>query len=328
MKPPVVEKALAYVTQRDRILLFRHPESPATGIQVPAGTIRPGESPQDAALREAEEETGLRGLRVQRYLGEAEFDARPYGRDERHHRHFYHLVYDGSSPESWLHEESDPSDGSGPIPFELFWASLPAARFRLIAGQGTFLSQLCEGAQAMAGLVLGVSVSPEHGFSKPSQSRILLRAGHGVVGDAHAGVTVQHRSRVARDPTQPNLRQVHLIHGELHDELRFAGFDVTPGMLGENVTTLGLDLLALPAGSRLHLGETAVVEITGLRNPCAQLDGIQPGLMAATLDRDADGRLIRKAGVMAIVVADGEVRPDDAIRLELPGGPARPLEPV
>ena len=150
----------------------------------------------------------------------------------------------------------------------------------------------------------------------------------GVEGDAHCGATVQHRSRVRRDPTRPNLRQVHLIAAELHDDLRGAGFDVAPGAMGENLTTRGVDLLALPTGTRLRIGATAVVEVTGLRNPCVQLDTIQPGLMKATLDRGEDGELIRKAGVMAIVVADGEVRPGDPIRIEVPAKPHRPLEPV
>jgi len=142
-------------------------------------------------------------------------------------------------------------------------------------------------------------------MSKTNQASIRLLPGIGVEGDAHAGPTVKHRSRVARDPNQPNLRQVHLIHAELHDELVGLGFEVEPGRMGENVTTRGLDLLALPTGTRLHLGESAVVEVTGLRNPCSQLNGIQPGLMAATLDRDEAGNLIRKAGVMAVVVSGG-----------------------
>src|SRR5919201_3370031 len=166
--------------------------------------------------------------------------------------------------------------------------------------------------------VLAVHLSPTHSFSKSSALSIRLIAGLGVEGDAHAGETVKHRSRVARDPSQPNLRQVHLIHAELHDELRAAGLVVSAGQMGENVTTRGVDLLALPTGTRLRLGATAVVELTGLRNPCAQLDGIQPGLMAATLDRDERGDLIRKAGVMAIVLADGDVRTGDPIGLELP----------
>ncbi|HZV49723.1 MAG TPA: MOSC domain-containing protein [Candidatus Dormibacteraeota bacterium] len=180
----------------------------------------------------------------------------------------------------------------------------------------------------MDAVVTAVSSSRTHSLSKPNQDRIRLLAGLGVEGDAHSGETVKHRSRVARDPSQPNLRQVHLIHAELHDELRAAGFAVSAGQMGENVTTRGVDLLDLPAGTRLHLGETAVVEVTGLRNPCLQLDRLQPGLMAATLGRDGEGKLIRKAGVMAIVRSGGEVRPGDPIRVELPPPPHRPLEPV
>ena len=133
---------------------------------------------------------------------------------------------------------------------------------------------------------------------------------------------------MARDPTQPNLRQVHLIHAELHEELRAAGFNVSAGQMGENITTQGIALLDLPAGARLCLGGAAVVEVTGLRNPCAQLDRIQPGLMAATLGRDEHGNLVRKAGIMGVVIAGGEVRPGDPIRVELPRQPHRPLAPV
>jgi MOSC domain-containing protein YiiM len=180
----------------------------------------------------------------------------------------------------------------------------------------------------MSGQVIAVSLSGAHTMSKPNVARIRLLEGLGVDGDAHMGATVKHRSRVARDPTQPNLRQVHLIHAELFDELRAKGFDVTPGLMGENVTTQGIDLLALPAGTRLHLGGAAVVQVTGLRNPCYQLDGLQQGLMQATLARDAGGNLIRKAGVMAIVIAGGDVAVGDAIRIELPPEPHVPLKPV
>jgi MOSC domain-containing protein YiiM len=180
----------------------------------------------------------------------------------------------------------------------------------------------------MSGVVTVVSRSAAHTLSKPEQGSIRLLAGLGVEGDAHLGATVKHRSRVARDPTQPNLRQVHLIHAELLDELREAGFALSPGQMGENVTTRGIDLLGLPAGTRLHLGDAAVVEVTGLRNPCWQLNEIQPGLMAATLDRDAQGNLIRKAGIMGIVLTGGEVRGGDAIRVILPPEPRRKLEPV
>jgi MOSC domain-containing protein YiiM len=177
------------------------------------------------------------------------------------------------------------------------------------------------------GVVASVSSSPAHGLSKPPRGSIRLLLGLGVEGDAHAGETVQHRSRLKRTPGAPNLRQVHLVHAELHEELAAAGFAVAPGDMGENVTTRGLDVLALPAGARLRLGDAAVVEVAGLRNPCAQLDNLQPGLMAACLGRDSAGGLVRKAGVMAIVVAGGEVRPGDAIAVELPVE-RRPLEPV
>ena len=180
----------------------------------------------------------------------------------------------------------------------------------------------------MSGTVAAVSRSATHSLVKDNQQVIRLLAGLGVEGDTHAGTTVQHRSRVARDPRQPNLRQVHLIHAELIDELRCSGFDVAPGRMGENVTTRGVDLLGLPVGARLHLGAEAVVEITGLRNPCAQLEEIQRGLMTAVLGRDAEGRLVRKAGVMGIVLTGGTVRPGDAVAVELPPAPHRPLEPV
>ena len=139
---------------------------------------------------------------------------------------------------------------------------------------------------------------------------------------------MKHRSRVARDPTQPNLRQVHLIHAELHEELAAAGYTVVPGDLGENVTTRGIDLLGLPTGARLRLGEEAVVEITGLRNPCAQLDHFQPGLLSAVLGRDEHGRLVRKSGVMAVVLESGTVQAGDVIHIELSPFPHRPLEVV
>jgi MOSC domain-containing protein YiiM len=176
-------------------------------------------------------------------------------------------------------------------------------------------------------VVTAVSRSARHAFSKRPQERIRLLAHLGVEGDAHLGRTVQHRSRVSRDPAQPNLRQVHLVHEELHDELAARGFRVRAGEMGENVTTRGIDLLALPAGTRLALG-AARVEVTGLRNPCAQLDRFQPGLMAAVLDRDAGGALVRKAGVMAVVLAAGDVRPGDEIAIELPPPPHAPLRVV
>lgn len=159
-------------------------------------------------------------------------------------------------------------------------------------------------------------------------AQVRLLAGLGVEGDAHCGATVQHRSRVARDPSQPNLRQVHLLHAELFDELAAQGHAVTPGQVGENITTRGLPLLALPTGTQLRIGADAVVQLTGLRNPCHQLDRFQPGLMAAVLDRSPEGGLIRKAGVMGIVLAGGVVRPGDTVQVTLPAEPHRPLAPV
>ena len=180
----------------------------------------------------------------------------------------------------------------------------------------------------MSPTILAVHKSPTHTMRKQAHPSIRLLTGLGVEGDAHAGATVKHRSRVAKDPTLPNLRQVHLIHSELHDALRAAGYEVAPGQMGENITTQGVDLLGLPKGARLQLGAEAVVEITGLRNPCLQLEGIQPGLMQAVLDRDAVGNLIRKAGVMGIVVEGGVVQAGDLIRVELPEGEHLALMPV
>lgn len=177
-------------------------------------------------------------------------------------------------------------------------------------------------------VVTAVSRNAARGVTKPNEESIQLVAGLGVEGDVHMGKTARHRSRMRRDPSQPNLRQVHLLQAELHDELRAQGISIEPGQMGENITTRGIDLLGLPTGARLHLAETAVVEVTGLRNPCAQLDGIRPGLMAATLGRDSEGNVIRRAGIMGIVVTGGRVRPGDVIRVELPADVSRPLEPV
>lgn len=180
----------------------------------------------------------------------------------------------------------------------------------------------------MSGAVIAVSRHGRYSFSKPNALFVRLVAGLGVEGDVHAGELVRHRSRVARDPTVPNLRQVHLIHAELFDQLAPRGFRVAPGEIGENVTTRGLDLLALPEGALLRLGAEAVVRVTGLRNPCLQLDRFQPGLMAAVLDRAPDGSLVRKAGIMAVVERGGEVRAGDGITVTLPEGPRRALVPV
>ena len=180
----------------------------------------------------------------------------------------------------------------------------------------------------MSAIVTAVSSSPSHSFSKPNRNRIQLLTGLGVEGDAHLGTTVKHRSRVKKDPGQPNLRQVHLIHAELHDELKAFGFDVSAGEMGENVTTRGIDLLSLPSGARLRIGEAAVVEVTGLRNPCVQIDRFRKGLMKAVLGKDDHGNLIRKSGVMGIVLEGGEVKPGDAIQVELPPEPHQKLDVV
>jgi MOSC domain-containing protein YiiM len=179
----------------------------------------------------------------------------------------------------------------------------------------------------MEATVINVARSRSHTFSKAAEPAIMLIAGIGVEGDAHAGETVKHRSRVRANPNQPNLRQVHLIHSELHDELRDCGFYVKPGDMGENVTTRGVDLLKLGTGTRLRIGE-ALIEITGLRNPCVQLDRFQDGLMSAVLDRDAAGNLIRKAGVMAVVIEGGRVLRGDAVTIDTVPESHRPLAPV
>ncbi|MFI5806050.1 MOSC domain-containing protein [Streptomyces sp. NPDC051561] len=176
--------------------------------------------------------------------------------------------------------------------------------------------------------VTAVSSNSSYSFTKPNRDSITLLAGLGVEGDVHAGVTVKHRSRVAQDPTQPNLRQVHFIHQELFDEVRQQGFEVRPGQLGENVTTSGIDLLALPVGTLLRLGGEAVVEVTGLRNPCLQIDNFQDGLLKQVVGRDPDGAVVRKAGIMGIVRTGGRVGPGDTITVELPAEPHRPLERV
>ncbi|MGW3691546.1 MOSC domain-containing protein [Streptomyces sp. NPDC005125] len=180
----------------------------------------------------------------------------------------------------------------------------------------------------MSGTVTVVSSNGTYAFTKPNRDSVTLLAGLGVEGDVHAGVTVKHRSRVAQDPTQPNLRQVHLIHEELFEELREAGYEVAPGDLGENVTTRGIDLLGLPVGTLLHLGDEAVVEVTGLRNPCLQIDNFQDGLLKQVVGRDAAGNIVRKAGVMGIVTSGGTVRPGDPVKVELPAEPYRPLDRV
>jgi MOSC domain-containing protein YiiM len=180
----------------------------------------------------------------------------------------------------------------------------------------------------MSGIVAAVSSKGEYSFTKPNRDSIMLLAGLGVEGDVHAGVTVKHRSRVAQDPTQPNLRQVHLIHEELFAEVSTEGFKVMAGDLGENITTRDIDLLGLPVGTLLRIGDHAVLEVTGLRNPCLQIDNFQEGLLKQVVGRDEAGNIVRKAGIMSIVKQGGAVRPGDTIEAQLPSGPHRPLERV
>jgi MOSC domain-containing protein YiiM len=177
------------------------------------------------------------------------------------------------------------------------------------------------------GKVIAVSLSDKHTFSKENQQSIKLVEGLGAEGDAHYGSTVKHRSRVAQNPNQPNLRQVHLIHYELFDELADR-FTIEPGQMGENITTVGINLLELPTDTIMYIGKSAIIKVTGLRNPCAQIDNFKPGLLKAVLDKDADGNLIRKAGIMGIILQSGEVKPGDSIRVELPTKPFKKLERV
>ena len=180
----------------------------------------------------------------------------------------------------------------------------------------------------MSAVVVSVGRDSAHRFGKPPVGEITLLEGLGVEGDAHAGATVQHLYDKKRHPDAPNLRQVHLMHSELFDEVAADGFTVTPGDLGENITTGGVDLLGLPAGTLLHLGETAVVELTGVRNPCRQINGVEPGLMKRLIRRGPDGEVERLSGVMSVVRTGGVVRAGDAIRVELPVGEPQPLQPV
>ncbi len=183
-------------------------------------------------------------------------------------------------------------------------------------------------AESLAGTVAGVFSSATHSMAKSARDEIELATGLGVKGDAHSGALVKHRSRVRKDPSQPNLRQVHLIHSELLDELSSDGLDVAPGSMGENILTEGIDLLGLHTGTILRIGQTASLEVKGLRNPCAQLDGVFPGLMNAVLDRDENGDLVRKSGVMSVVLSAGRVRAGDSIVAELPAGARTPLQVV
>ena len=180
----------------------------------------------------------------------------------------------------------------------------------------------------MDSFVIAVSRNETHTFSKPNRSAIQLIEGLGVEGDAHAGKTVKHRFLVKKDATKPNIRQVHLIHAELLDELIKKGFTVLPGQLGENITTRGVDLLGLPTGTILKVGSEVVVKVTALRNPCKQIDEFQKGLLKEVLYKDEDGNLVRETGVMGIILKGGTVQPGDNISVEVPPEPHQKLEYV
>ncbi len=177
-------------------------------------------------------------------------------------------------------------------------------------------------------IVIAVSLSETHSFSKPNQPAIQLIEDFGVDGDAHSGKTVKHRYLAAKDPSRPNILQVHLIHAELFDELEIKGFRVRPGELGENITTRGIDLLGLPTGTTLKIGEEAVVKLTALRSPCKQIDDFQNGLVKEVLYKDEEGNLVRKTGVMGIVLKGGIVQPGNSLVVELPPKPHQKLEYV
>lgn len=178
------------------------------------------------------------------------------------------------------------------------------------------------------GTVVSLSRSAKHRFSKKLEKRLRIVEGHGVEGDAHAGSTVKHRSRVAKDPNQPNLRQVHLIASELLEELSRKGFEIEAGDLGENILTVGIDLIALPKGTRLHIGVSVVLRITGLRNPCPQIEAFQEGLLSQMVEKTKDGSLILKTGIMSVVESGGEIIVGEAIQVELPAMPYVALERV
>lgn len=180
----------------------------------------------------------------------------------------------------------------------------------------------------MKGRVVAVHRSASHSFSKQMQPSIRLLACLGVEGDAHCGTTMKHLRRLPREAESANLRQVHVLHAELHDDLRAAAFTIEAGAMGENITTRGVDLLALPSGARLHLGDTVILEIKGLRNPCRQLDELQRGLMAACIRRETNGELVRLAGVMAVVIRGGAVTAADRVEVDLPPQPHHGLRPV
>ena len=178
------------------------------------------------------------------------------------------------------------------------------------------------------GIVVAVSLNPKHTFSKLPQLSIHLLAGLGVEGDAHCGSTVRHRYLVRRNPAAPNRTQVHLLEAEFLEALatdapNFPAFH--PGDFGENILTRSIRLISLPLGTRLHLGPTAIVELTGLRSPCKQMNTLRPGLMKASF---VPGTRRHRAGVMAVVLEAGTLSAADTIHVELPPEPHIALRPV
>ena len=290
----------------------------------------------------ARDMTSIRGRRIQR-LVKREFagaeqvqlvDVAPHRRAVlgRSAQGAACLVSDGRGPRAtvfqWLHGAREATA----CHFDLLKDSLPLSGVaRLASSELPAWLPLDDAAtpeSATPGRVVAVHRESSHAFSKTTVPSIELVAGHGVRDDAHFGITVQHRSRVAKDPTQPNLRQVHLLHEELFAEVAGRGLQVSPGAMGENVTTRGIDLLALGAGTRLRIGASAVVEVTGLRNPCSQIQRFRPGLLAAVLGRDETRGPVRKAGIMAVVLQGGVVHPDDPIDIVHAPPDYRPLAPV
>jgi len=165
--------------------------------------------------------------------------------------------------------------------------------------------------------VLSVSMSSSHGFSKRPTDYIYLLSGCGVQGDVHCSGAASSN----------NKRQVHLIASELLTELarkdsKGRAYIISPGALGENITTKGIDLVGLNEGTRLHFGDGddhAIVRITGLRNPKKRLDEWPKGLLDRCAMKNKKGEITgRKIGVMGIVEEDGFVQPGHMVYVEKP----------
>ena len=113
---------------------------------------------------------------------------------------------------------------------------------------------------------------------------------------------------------------------EILSELNDKGFSVIPGELGENITTQGIDLLSLPQGCQLHIGKTTIIELTALRNPCVQIENFQTGMLKEVISKDKQGKIMRKLGMMGVVLSGGHVQPNDEITIQLPEQPHKSLE--